>query len=30
VIRPSLVIQLNAIPLDGKIVIRLPDPKDAA
>jgi hypothetical protein len=26
----GLVIQLNAMPLDGKIVLRLPDPKDAA
>jgi hypothetical protein len=26
----GFVIQLNAIPLDGKIVLRLPDPKDAA
>jgi hypothetical protein len=26
----GLVIQLNAVPLDGKIVLRLPDPKDAA
>jgi len=26
----GFVIQLNAIPLDGKIILRLPDPKDAA
>jgi len=26
----GFVIQLNAIPLDGKIVLRLPDPKDNA
>ena len=24
------VIQLNAVPLDGKIILRLPDPKDNA
>ena len=26
----GFVIQLNAIPLDGKIILRLPDSKDAA
>ena len=26
----GFVIQLNAVPLDGKIIIRLPEPKDNA
>lgn len=25
----GFVLQLNAVPLDGKIVLRVPDPKDA-
>ena len=26
----GFVIQLNAVPLDGKIILRLPEPKDNA
>jgi hypothetical protein len=26
----GFVIQLNAVPLDGKIILRLPDPKENA